>query len=80
LPFRLASNEVQLPIYSLLLPFLPKDPQELFSILADCNLNSKNIQILSASFLNLNPESRAGKSATLVIVSVNPADVPPMGS
>ena len=75
LPFRLAPNEVQLAIYSLPLAFLPGDPEELFPSIADSILNSKNVQILSARFLNANPESRAGKSATSVIVFVNPGEV-----
>jgi len=80
LPFPLAPNEVQLAIPSLPLTFLPGDPEELFPSLADSILNSKNVQIPSARFLNPDPESRAGKSATSVIVSVNPGDVPTMGT
>jgi len=80
LPFRLAPNYVQLAITSLPLAFLPEDPDGHFPSLADSILNSKNIQIRSARFLNPNPESRAGKTATSVIVSVNPGDVPAMGN
>lgn len=80
LPFHLAPNAVQLAIHSLPLGFLPWDPDELFSSLLDSILNSKDMQILSARFLNPNPESIAGKSATSVMVAVNPGDVPVMGT
>ena len=80
LPFRLAPNEVQLAIHSLPLAFLPGNPEEHFPSLPDSIYNSKKVQILAARFLNPNPESRAGKMATSVIVSVNPGDVPTMGT
>jgi len=80
LPFHLAPNEVPLVIHSLPFAFLPKYAEELFPSLVVSILNSKEVQILSARFLNPNPESRAGKSATSVIVSVNPGAVPRMGS
>jgi len=80
LPFRLAPNETQLAIHSLPIMFLPEDPEELFPCLAESILNSKNIRILAAKYLNPNAESREGKSATSVIVSVHPGDVLAMGS
>jgi len=80
LPFRLAPNEAQLAIHSLPLAFLPEDPEELFPCLAESILNSKNIRILAARYLNPNAQSREGKTATSVIVSVHPADVLTMGS
>ena len=55
LPFRLAPNEVQLAIHSLPLAFLPGDPEELFPSVTDSILNSKNVQILSARFVNPDP-------------------------
>ena len=80
LPLRLAPNEAQLAIHSLRIAFLPEDPEELFPCLAESILNSKNIRILAARYLNPNAESREGKSATSVIVSVHPGDVLAMGS
>ena len=80
LPFRLAPNEAQLAIHSLPLAFLPEDPEELFPCLAESILNSKNIRILSARYLNPDTRSREGKTATSVIVSVHDGDVLTMGS
>jgi len=80
LPFRLAPNEAQLAIHSLPIAFLPEDPNELFPCLAESILNSKNIPILAARFLNPDARSRENKTATSVIVSVHPGDVPVMGS
>jgi len=80
LPFRLAPNEAQLAIHSLPIAFLPEDPNELFPCLAESILNSKNIRILAARFLNPDARSRENKTATSVIVSVHPGDVPVMGS
>ena len=80
LPFRLALNEAQLAIHSLPIAFLPEDPNQLFPCLAESILNSKNIRILATRYLNPNAHSREGKSATSVIVSVHPGDVPAMGS
>ena len=80
LPFCLAPNEAQLAIHSLPIAFLPEDPEELFPCLAESIHNSKNIHILSARYLNPNAQSREGKSATSVIVSVHPGDVLTMGS
>ena len=80
LPFRLAPNEAQLAIHSLPLAFLPEDPEELLPCLAESILNSKNIRILAARYLNPDARSREGKTATSVIVSVHPGDVPTMAS
>jgi len=80
LPFRLAPNEAQLAIHSLPIAFLPEDPEELLPCLAESILNSKNIRILAARYLNPDTRSREGKSATSVIISVHPGDVPAMGS
>jgi len=79
-PFRLTPNESQLAIHSLPISFLPEDPEELFPCLAESILNSKNIRILAARYLNPNAQSREGKSATSVIISVHPGDVLAMGS
>ena len=79
-PFRLAPNEAQLAIHSLLLAFLPEDPEDLFPCLAESILNSKNIRILAARYLNPDTRSREGKTATSVIVSVHPGDILTMGS
>jgi len=80
LPFRLAPNEAQLAIHSLPIAFLPEDPNELFPCLAESILNSKDIRILAARYLNPDAQSRVGKAATSVIISVHPGDVPAMGS
>jgi len=80
LPFRLAPNEAQLAIHSLPIAFLREDPEELFPCLAESILNSKNIRILTTRYLNPNAQSREGKFATSVIVSVHPGDVLTMGS
>ena len=80
LPFRLAPNESQLAIHSLPIAFLPEDPNELFPCLAESILNSKDIRILAARYLNPDAQSRVGKTATSVIISVHPGDVPAMGS
>jgi len=80
LPFGLAPNEAQLAIHSLPIAFLPEDPNELFPCLAESILNSKDIRILAARYLNPDAQSRVGKSAISVIVSVHPCDVPAMGS
>jgi len=80
LPFRLAPNEVQLAIHSLPIAFLPEDHNQLFPCLAESIVNSKDIRILAARYLNPNAQSREGKTATSVIISVHPGDVPAMGS
>jgi len=80
LPFRLAPNEAQLAIHSLPIAFLPEDQNALFPCLAESILNSKNIRILARRYLNPSAQSREGKLATSVIVSVHPGDVPTMGS
>jgi len=79
-PFRLAPNEVQLTIHSLPIAFLPGYLEALFPSLADSIYNSKNVGILTARYLNLNSESRSGKMATSVVVSVHPGEVPTNGS
>jgi len=80
LPFRLAPNKAQLAIHSLPIAFLLEDPEELFPCLAESILDFKNIRILAARYLNPNAQSREGKSATSVIVSIHPGHVPTMGS
>jgi len=80
LTFRLAPNEAQLAIHSLPIAFLPEEPNELFPCLAESILNSKDIRILAIRYLNPDAQSMEGKSATSVIVSVHPGDVPAMGS
>jgi len=80
LPFRLAPNQAQLAIHSLRIAFLPEDQNELFPCLAASILNSKNVRILPARYHNPSAQSREGKLATSVIVSVHPGDVPTMGS
>jgi len=80
LPFRLAPNEAQRAIHSVQIAFLPEYPEELVPCLAESILNSKNIRIHAARYLNPDAQSREGKTATSVIVSVHPRDVLTMGS
>ena len=80
LPFRLAPNETQLAIHSLPMAFLPEDSNELFPCLAESILNSKDVRILAARFLNPVARSREGKTATSVVVSVHPGEVQTMGA
>jgi len=79
-PFRLAPNEAPLAIHSIPIAFLPEDLEELFPSLAQSILNSKNIGILAVRYLNRDAQSRDGKTATSVIISVHPGDVLRMGS
>ena len=78
-PFHLTSNQIQLTIHSLPIAFIPEDPDELFPRLVKSILNSKNVGILAARFLNPDARARGGKTATSVIVSVHPRDVQTMG-
>jgi len=80
MPFRLAPNETQLAIHSLPIAFLPEDLNELFPCLAESILNSKDVGILSARFLNPDARSRECKTAPSVVVSFYPGDVQTMGS
>jgi len=80
LRFRLAPNEAQCAIHSLAIAFRPQDLNERFPGLGESILNSKDIRILAARYLNPNAQSTDSKLATSVIVSVNPGDVPATGS
>ena len=52
LPLRLAPTSVQLAIHSLPVPFMPRDDADLMPQLSESILNSKDVTILSARFLN----------------------------
>ena len=52
LPLRLAPNEAQLAIHSLPIAFLPEEPSEPFPCLSELIINSKDIRILAARYLN----------------------------
>jgi len=70
LPFRLAHTSVQLEIHSL--------PVNLFSYLSDSILDSKDVTISAARFLNPNRQSRMEKRAYSVVVNVEPDSVQAM--
>jgi len=78
LPFRLAPTSVQLAIHSLRVDYMPLQDEDLFSYLSDSILNSKDITISAARFLNLNRLSRMEKRAYSVVVNVEPDSVQAM--
>ena len=51
---------------------MPYQGEDLFSYLTESILNSKDITISAACFLNPNPQSRVEKRAYLVVVNVEP--------
>jgi len=61
LPFRLAPTSVQLAIHSLLVDYMPLQDEHLFNYLSDSILNSKDVTIFAAHFLNPNRQSRMEK-------------------
>jgi len=72
--FKPAPIETQLLIHSIPLAFLPSDDAQLFPSLHESIRNARGVSILSARYLNPDPESRDQKSATSVVVSVPPPD------
>jgi len=72
--FKPAPNKTQLLIHSIPLDFLPSDDYQLFPSLHESIRNARGVSILSARYLNLDPESREQKRATSVIVTVVPPD------
>jgi len=75
LPFRLAPTSVQLAIHSLPVDYMPLQDENLFSYLSDSILNSKNVTISAARFLNPNRQSCMEKRAYSVVVNVEPDSV-----
>jgi len=70
--FKPAPNETQLLIHSIPLDFLPSDDDELFPSLHESIRNARGVSILSARYLNPDPESREEQRATSVVVTVTP--------
>ena len=65
---------MQLLTHSIPLAFLPSDDAQLFPSLHESIRNARGVSILSARYLNPDPESRDQKSATSVVVTVAPPD------
>ena len=80
LPFRPATNENQFAIHGLPLRFLPSDPEGLFVYLKSAILNAKGLIITSARFLNPDPDARAIKDPSSVVVTTTPKEGKTMGS
>jgi len=78
LPFRLAPTSVQLAIHSLPVNYMPHQHEDLFNYISDSILNSKDIVISAASFLNPNRQSHMEKRAYSVAVNVEPDSVQTM--
>jgi len=72
--FKPAPNQTQLSIHSIPLAFLPSDDDQLFPSLPESIRNARGVSILSAHYLNPDPESHGQKSPTCVVVSVAPPD------
>ena len=80
LPFRPTLNENQFAIHGLPLHYLPNDPEGLFVCLKSAILNAKGLEITSARFLNPDPDARALKDASSVVVTTTPKEGKKMGS
>ena len=80
LPCRPAPNENQFTIHGLPLRYLPGDREGLFVYLKSAILNAKGLEITSACFLNLDPDTRALKDASSVVVTTTPEEGKKMGS
>ena len=68
--FKAPPNETQLLIHSIPLAFLPSEDDQLFPSLHESIRNARGVSILSARYLNPDPESRELKRATSVVVTV----------
>jgi len=77
-PFRLVPTSVQLAIHSLPVDYMPLHDEDWFSYLSDSILNSKDVTISAAHFLNPNRLSRMAKRAYSVVVNVEPDSVQTM--
>ena len=80
LPIRPAPNENQFATHGLPLRYLPSDPEGLFVYLKSAILNAKGLTITSARFLNPDPDARALKDASSVVVTTTPEEGKKMGS
>ena len=74
LPFHPAPNENQFAIHGLPLGFVPSDHEGLFVYLKSAMLNAEGFEITSAGFLNLDPDARALKDASSVVVTTTPEE------
>jgi len=72
--FKPAPNETKLVIHCIPLDFLPSDDDQLFPSLHESIRNARGGSILSARYLNPDPETREQKKATSVVVTVGPPD------
>ena len=80
LPFRPAPKDNQFAIHGLPLRYLPSDPEGLFVYLKSAILNAKGLTITSARFLNPDPDARALKDASSVVVTTTPEEGRKIGS
>ena len=78
LPFRLAPTSIQLAIHSLPVNYMPHQDEDLFSYLSEPILNSKDVTISAARFLNPNRQSCMEKRAYSVVVNGEPDSVQAM--
>ena len=78
LPFRLAPTSVQLDIHSLPVDSMPLQDEDLFNYLSESILNSKDVTISAAHFLNPNGQSPMENRAYSVVVNVEPDSVQTM--
>ena len=72
--FKPSLKQTQLSIHSVPLAFLPSDDDQLFPSLHESIPNARGVSIVSAHYLNLDPESRGHKTATSVVASVDPPE------
>jgi len=75
--FQPAPNETQLLIHCIPLDFLPSADHQLFPSLHESIRNARGVSILSARYLNPDPESREQKRAPSVVVTVAPPRLMP---
>jgi len=76
LTFSQGPTAIVLAIHSIPTHILPDDHEELFTFIKNSINNAKAVTIGAARYLNQDQTARLSKQATLVVVSVNPDDVP----
>jgi len=76
LTFTQAPTSLQLAIHSIPTQILPEDDEQLFTFIKTGILNAKAVEIGVDWYFNPNRATRLTKQATLLVVSVNPDDVP----
>jgi len=67
-------NETQLSIHAVPLTYLPEEEDQLLPYLHELIRNASGVSILSARYLNSNPELCSQKSGTSMMVPVSPPD------